>query len=39
MTRKMKKSLSERLVNWYIDVLEWWYDRDKKSRKSKPFGG
>jgi len=34
-----KKNLSEVLVNAYIDVLEWLYDHDVKSRRNKPFGG
>lgn len=38
----MKKILNESiyyLTGRTLDVLEWVYDRDVKSRKHKPFGG
>lgn len=27
------------LTNRVIDVLEWWYDRDVRDRRYRPFGG
>lgn len=35
----MVNKASELLAKRLLDVLEWLYDRDVKSRRSKPFGG